>query len=897
MAYIEENGVTRPKKYSELSATEATQADCDVKATNIILQRLPPKVYALVSNHRIAKELWEIIQLLMQGTLLTKQERKFHHNVYPPPSSIPQMEYAPTVNLQQQPEFPQLDSCLTIPVFKQGDDPIDAINHMMSFLSAVVTSRYPTTNNQLMNSSNPRQQATINDERVTLQPCTKPKRKQDDSWFKDKVLSVQAQANGQIIHEEELAFLADPGIAKGQATQIVITHNAAYQADDLNAYDSDCDELNTAKVALMANLFHYGSDALAESNVVNQSETEITSDSNIIPYSQYVIESQHDAVQNLKTSAQQDVLILSVIEQLKTQVINCTKINLDNKSVNDTLTAELERYKEQVKVLKEGQNVENFMNSSDPNPSKRPTNVEVPKELPKVSMVNTSLKKLKHHLSGFDVVVKERTTPTAITEGSWGFEHTKACSRDEIILFVKSLKDIFNTFDQYLIDELTEVQCLHQMKQAVEQHRTRLIIAALRDKLRKLKGKAIVDNVVTTHTIDPKMLKVDVEPIAPRLLNNRTAHSNYLRLTQEQAAILREVVEQGKSQNPLNNSLDHACKYTKRIQELLILIKQTFPSINNSSDKLVAVTLKNKDKRVRFTKPVTSSGNTNTKTVSSSNLVSNKPMLSSTGVKPSTNASGSQPLGNTKKDKIQRLPSSIQKNKVEAHPRTVVQIVLWYLNSGCSKHMTGDRSQLTNFVNKFLGTVKFGNDHVAKIIGYGGYQIGNVTISMVYYVEGLVHNLFSVGQFCDLNLDVAFRQHTCYIRNLEGVDLLTGSRGNNLYTLSLGDFMASYPICFLSKASKTKSWIWHRCLSYLNFGTINHLARNGRVQGLPKLKFKKDHLCSASAMGKSKKKPHKPKSEDTNQEKNIFCTWIFVAQCVSQVLMERSTSSSLSMID
>nr|GFB99924.1 retrovirus-related Pol polyprotein from transposon TNT 1-94 [Tanacetum cinerariifolium] len=117
--------------------------------------------------------------------------------------------------------------------------------------------------------------------------------------------------------------------------------------------------------------------------------------------------------------------------------------------------------------------------------------------------------------------------------------------------------------------------------------------------------------------------------------------------------------------------------------------------------------------------------------------------------------------------------------------RKVVQIVLWYLDSGCSKHMTGDRSQLINFVQKFLGTVKFGNDHVANIMVYGDYQIRNVTISWVYYVEGLGHNLFSIGQFCNFDLEVAFRQHTCFIRNLEGVDLLTGSWGNNLYTLSL----------------------------------------------------------------------------------------------------------------
>nr|GEV05050.1 retrovirus-related Pol polyprotein from transposon TNT 1-94 [Tanacetum cinerariifolium] len=152
-------------------------------------------------------------------------------------------------------------------------------------------------------------------------------------------------------------------------------------------------------------------------------------------------------------------------------------------------------------------------------------------------------------------------------------------------------------------------------------------------------------------------------------------------------------------------------------------------------------------------------------------------------------------------------------------------------------------------------------------MGYGDYQIGNVTISRVYYVEGLGHNLFSIGQFCDSDLEVAFRQHTCFIRNLDGVDLFTGSQGNNLYTLSIQEMMASSPICLLSKASKTKSCLWHRRLSHLNFGAINHLARQGLVRGLPKLKFEKDHLCLACAMGKSTRKTHKPKSEDTNQKK------------------------------
>ncbi|GKC34436.1 hypothetical protein Tco_1046820, partial [Tanacetum coccineum] len=121
---------------------------------------------------------------------------------------------------------------------------------------------------------------------------TKPKRKRDETWFNDKVLLVQAQASGQALTEDEIAFLADPGLPDSQTSQKVITHNAAYQADDLDAYDSDCDELNSAKIALMANLSKNGSDALTES------ETEITSDNNIIPYSQYLSEAQQETVQN-----------------------------------------------------------------------------------------------------------------------------------------------------------------------------------------------------------------------------------------------------------------------------------------------------------------------------------------------------------------------------------------------------------------------------------------------------------------------------------------------------------------------------------------------------------------------------------------------------------------------
>ncbi|GJZ59704.1 retrovirus-related pol polyprotein from transposon TNT 1-94 [Tanacetum coccineum] len=175
-------------------------------------------------------------------------------------------------------------------------------------------------------------------------------------------------------------------------------------------------------------------------------------------------------------------------------------------------------------------------------------------------------------------------------------------------------------------------------------------------------------------------------------------------------------------------------------------------------------------------------------------------------------------------------------------PVSVVQIVLWVVDSGCSKHMTGDRSLLRNFIEKFMGTVRFGNDNFAAITGYGDYIHGNITICHVYYVEGLGHNLFSVGQFCDGDLEVAFRSNTCYVRNLEGDDLLTGGRESNLYTISISDMAASSPVCLMSKATSTKSWLWHRRLSHLNFGTINDLTTTFTGDGLPKSKYGKDHL-------------------------------------------------------
>nr|GEU45756.1 hypothetical protein [Tanacetum cinerariifolium] len=227
---------------------------------------------------------------------------------------------------------------------------------------------------------------------------------------------------------------------------------------------------------------------------------------------------------------------------------------------------------------------------------------------------------------------------------------------------IKSLSG--NMKEEKIKQELEEIETIN-----IEfDHREKvLVITAIKDTLSKIKGKAIVDEAVILHPIDPELLKIDVAPLAPKLRNNRTTHYDYLKHTQEETVTLREIVEHERSLNPLNTSLDYACKYTKRIQELLILFKQVCLCIHNLDDKLMAVTPRNKTKKVRFTEPVTSSGNKPIKVSSLSNVVSNKPMLSSTGVSMRTSASISQPSGNIKKDRILQTPSSAKKNKLEAY--------------------------------------------------------------------------------------------------------------------------------------------------------------------------------------------------------------------------------------
>ncbi|GKB73184.1 hypothetical protein Tco_0934596 [Tanacetum coccineum] len=658
---------------------EKIQVDCDFKATNIILQGLPSDIYSLQFSPS---------QSPQYGS---NHPTQHYSTTYP---SIPlAITYpsAPYPNAYSSTVHQEDYSGLAVHVFKQGDDPIDAINKMMSFLSTVVTSRFPSPNNQLRNSSKPRQQTTIHDGRVTVQPlqgrqnsyaaghmarqCPNLKRKRDATWFREKVLLVEAQGN-------------------------------AYQADDLDAYDSDCDEISIAQAVLMANLSSYGCSLRA--------------------------------VQDTNSSAQQDALILSVFKQLSNQVTNCNKVNNDNLISNESLSAELERYKERVKFLEERQNVDlgtreklmiddiireknaqfadfekeiNYIKQTlseqskekelltkafnvfkNESKEKEAKNIDTEialekkvKELDKHCLVNaelqakdTTIKKLKTNIKHLNKTSTTNNVAKDIDEIETiniELEHrvTKLIAENEHLK--QTYKQLYDSIKPSHVHakEQTEslVNQLNQKSVEITDLNAQLqekvfVITALKNNLRKIKGKDIVNNAaqaLNATTIAPGMYKLDPVTMAPKDKNNRETHIYYLKHTMEQAAILREIVEHAYSLNHLDIASYSSCKYVNLIQELLGYVRDTCPNIHKPSEKLVTVTPINKKKTVRFVDTVTSSFNIP--------KVPNRPLLSSTGVTPSISASGSKPLGNIKKDRISRTLSSNEKNKVEVQSRKV----------------------------------------------------------------------------------------------------------------------------------------------------------------------------------------------------------------------------------
>ncbi|GKB56885.1 hypothetical protein Tco_0913071 [Tanacetum coccineum] len=596
-----------------------------------------PLIWPMVEENGIAKDLWEESSLMMQGHIFDKEERRGL-------------------------ELPFGDSGFTVPVFSLGDDPIACPNKAMAFLMALASSRFPSTNNQLRTSYNLRNQATIQDGRgyratssgetraKLFWQCTQPKRTRNVVWYKEKAMLAEAQEAGQILDEEQLAFLADPGILADQA-QTIIPHNAAFQTEDLDTFDSDCDDLSTAQAVLMANISNYGSDIISE---VPNSKT-------------YLNDMDNQSVHALQDFEQTPVMDFTDNEiSTKDPEVIAKKIShkpIDYEKLNRLTDDFGKRFSPQQELSVEQAFWFHILNPSIESSFTPPVIVEVPSELPKVSLVNASLKKLKFHLTQFDSVMKKRTTPNALKEensvAKLLSENERLCN--EINHVKQVFKDQFDSIKQICVRHKEQsnslINKLNLKSMEIEDLTSQIqdkvfVITSLKNNLRKLKGKEIVENVVhipSANTIAPGMFKLDLEPLPPRLLQNREVHIDYLMNTQEQANILWEIVKQAKAKQPLDGELDLACKYTTRIQELLVYVQDMCPNAITPNTRKVAVIPMNNVKKVWFTEPLTSSSNK--KQVESSNTSdSNTHVLSSTGVKCSTSNCGPKPPGNKRND-------------------------------------------------------------------------------------------------------------------------------------------------------------------------------------------------------------------------------------------------------
>nr|GEU55469.1 retrovirus-related Pol polyprotein from transposon TNT 1-94 [Tanacetum cinerariifolium] len=456
-------------------------------------------------------------------------------------------------------ESPLMDSGFAVSVFSLGDDPIACHNKAMAFLTTVASSR------------------------------------------------VMLLALGETMQADRQGLL--------NATTI--------KTEDLDTYDSDCDDILNAQAVLMANISNYGYDVVSDvphsgtylNDMENQSVHAIH-DFEQTPAETLILEEKS----RLKMSEKaKDLKIID--KNISHKPIDYEKINRLSEDFGKRFTPQQEIDAEQAFWLR-------ISNPTSKPSDASPVTTEAPKELFKV---------FKEH-----------------------FDSTKrACVRTK-------------EHSDSLIDKLNLKSAENEDLKAQIQDKV-FVITSLKNDLRKIKGKEIVDIVAqkpSANTIIPGMFKLDLEPLAPRLLQNREIHFEYLKNTQDQADILWGIVEQVKAKQPLDNVLDFTCKHAQRIQELLVYVQDTCPNAVKPSAKKVAVTHKNKAKKVRFAKPLISSSNIK-QVESSTTSDSNTPMLSPTGLKCSNSNYGSKPPCNKKNDRIWQTPSRNMKNKVEAQPKNV----------------------------------------------------------------------------------------------------------------------------------------------------------------------------------------------------------------------------------
>nr|GEX36654.1 hypothetical protein [Tanacetum cinerariifolium] len=682
---IKENEVIRTKKYAKLSAAEKTQSDCDMKATIIILQGLPSDIYLLVIHHRVAKDLWERIQLLMQVPSSYPYQSQMNHQT----SSIPQIAYpSPQVLTQPMTESPFVDSGSLQPIINLKLHQIQETRPLFKMAGS-----------------------QCNKIRGDIVKVILPKRPRNAAWYKEKAVLAKAQEDGQILDEEQLVFLADPGEKdnKEQNNESVTVELERYKERvktfkqclniDLSCrekmIDSQMNDMIKEKIALKEQvdpLEQNLSKQIKENECLLQTFTVFKSKSK--EKEDKYMENEINLEKNIK---ELDNILFKVCESTQTvHMLTMPQAFYDNIHKqplgyqNPFYLRKAQRIKptlydgivmcdkhvampviddKETLILEEETEQAFWLRMSDPTtkPSDAlPVKIKAPKELPKISLVNESLKKLKFYLAKFDNVVKIRTTPNTFTEEFFENNDLKAQLEDKDSTICK-LKDIIKSLREKSKEENVNYDYgeIETKNVEVENSVAKLSLENERKEIVDIAAQKPSANIIV-----PGMFKLDLEPVDHKLLQNREAHTDYLKYTQEQVDILWRIVKQAKAKQRLDNALDFTCKHAQRIQEILVYVQAGYPNAINLSAKKVVVTPKNKVKKVRFVEPLTSSSNI--KHVESSKTSnSNTHVLSPTELKWSTSNCGSKPTSNKKNDRIMQTPSRNKKNKVEAQPMNV----------------------------------------------------------------------------------------------------------------------------------------------------------------------------------------------------------------------------------
>ncbi|GJU53953.1 hypothetical protein Tco_1227667 [Tanacetum coccineum] len=628
-------------------------------------------------------------------------------------------------------ESPLMDSGLAILVFSPGDDPIAYLNKAMDFLSTIASSRFPSTNNQLRTSSNPRNQAIIQDGRVIVQQTKVLDTYDSDchdilnaqevlmaniSNYGFDIISEVSHSETNLNDMENQSVLAIQDFEQSPVVDFTdnkITCESKEKEDymenkiDLEKKIKELDNI-LFKVGQSAQTVHmltkpqafYGNihkQALGYKNPFHLKKAQ-----RIKPtlYDSIVMSNKHVAMPVIDD---EETLILDeesrskmsekakdpevINKNISHKPIDYEKLNRLTKDFGKRFTPQQELSAKQAFWLR----------MSDPTSKPfdaLPVKIKAPKELPKISLVNESLKKLKFHLAKFDNVVKIRTTPNAHTECEWGFKHTKAVFNNKIIPFLKSLKEIFNVFDRDLLNKIMEVKTVfNQMDVAVQQSSVDKQCLEIAKKelllendrlLQQIMSQEVLLTVMNSMSLIGETVNMDEKRnkscdkcfnLEAELLKSQNAFNDLLKQNEDLKAQIQDKVFVITSfKNNLRtikgkDIVDIAAQIPSANTIILGMFKLDLEALAPSAKK-VAVIPKNKDKKIRFAEPLTSSSN-NKQVESSKTSDSNTPVLSSTRLKCSTSKCGSKPTGNKKNDRISRPSSRNMKNKVEAQPRKV----------------------------------------------------------------------------------------------------------------------------------------------------------------------------------------------------------------------------------